>query len=254
MRSLSTRQLTGVLYSMGRTFDNLSSTYMATREFLRTNNPAVIGSRQDLALLQDLRDAASWTLHYDYENGIDVDYVCGINAQLTRTAAIEPGTIRTTSNIFVRTARGDYYPPVPERDEMEYAIGRLTNVKGTLSEASRLFAYLARVQPFGDGNKRTALLAANGLLMMRDNGQSLIVPTEDADRSTFNDMLAAWYLNDDDTVIGWLATWNENHQTLDDNGRPAEEKTDTNDDSIVGVSDPTAIAMRSREPGDMLGF
>lgn len=254
MRSLSTRQLTGVLYSMGRTFDNLSSTYMATREFLRTNNPAVIGSRQDLALLQDLRDAASWTLHYDYENGIDVDYVCSINAQLTRTAAIEPGTIRTTSNIFVRTARGDYYPPVPERDEMEYAIGRLTNVKGTLSEASRLFAYLARVQPFGDGNKRTALLAANGLLMMRDNGQSLIVPTEDADRSTFNDMLAAWYLNDDDTVIGWLATWNENHQTLDDNGRPAEEKTDTNDDSIVGVSDPTAIAMRSREPGDMLGF
>lgn len=46
MRSLNTRQLTGVLYSMGRTFDNLSSTYMATREFLRTNNPAVIGSRQ----------------------------------------------------------------------------------------------------------------------------------------------------------------------------------------------------------------
>ena len=129
MKSLNTRQLTGVLYSMGRTFDNLSSTYMATREFLRTNNPAVIGSRQDLALLQDLRDAAAWTLHYDYENGIDVDYVRGINAQLTRTAAIEPGTIRTTSNIFVRTARGDYYPPVPERDEMENAIERLTNGK-----------------------------------------------------------------------------------------------------------------------------
>lgn len=245
MRSLNTRQLTGVLYSMGRTFDNLSSTYMATREFLRTNNPAVIGSRQDLALLQDLRDAAAWTLHHDYANGINVDYVCGINAQLTRTAAIEPGVIRTTPNIFVHTARGDYYPPVPERDEMENAIERLTSGEGTLSEASGLFAYLARMQPFGDGNKRTALLAANGLLMMRDTGRSLIVPTEDPDRSTFNDMLAAWYLEDDDTVIGWLSAWNETHQTLDDNGRPIEKETTVDDDPVAAVSDPTSIAMES---------
>lgn len=35
MRSLNTRQLTGVLYSMVHTFDNLSSTYMATQEFVR---------------------------------------------------------------------------------------------------------------------------------------------------------------------------------------------------------------------------
>ena len=41
---LTTKQITGLLYSMGHTFDNLASTYIATEEFLTTNAPQVIGS------------------------------------------------------------------------------------------------------------------------------------------------------------------------------------------------------------------
>ena len=38
-----------LLLLMGRTFDGLSSTRMATEEFLRTGNARVLGSKSDLA-------------------------------------------------------------------------------------------------------------------------------------------------------------------------------------------------------------
>lgn len=87
-------QVVDLIYSMGHTFDNLGSTYIATEEFLTTNNPTVLGSRNDLALLQDLQDAAQAMLHYDYSHGITRDFVRSLNASMTRTAALEPGKLR----------------------------------------------------------------------------------------------------------------------------------------------------------------
>lgn len=244
MTQLSTKQLTGMLYAMGHTFDNLSSTYIATEEFLRTQNPAVLGSKQDYALLQDLQDAANWTLHYDYTQGISVEFVQQVNAHMTRTAAIEPGVLRTSSNILVHTQFGDYFPPIPQEEQIQALINRYTqnyraatseaknNTQLLLHNASALFAHLAKMQPFGDGNKRTALLAANGLLFMHSNQQqkdqqlsfTLIVPTTDPDRSTFNTLLAAWYMHQDPQIIDWLTDFNLTHQELDDEGRPITVK------------------------------
>lgn len=244
MTQLSTKQLTGMLYAMGHTFDNLSSTYIATEEFLRTQNPAVLGSKQDYALLQDLRDAANWTLHYDYTQGISVEYVQQINAHMTRTAAIEPGVLRSSSNILVHTQFGDYFPPIPQKEEIQTLIDHYTqdhqkpasdtedSTSLLLHNSSALFAHLAKMQPFGDGNKRTALLAANGLLLLHSSQQqidgslpyTLIVPTTDPDRSTFNTLLAAWYMHQDPQIIDWLTDFNLTHQELDDEGRPITVK------------------------------
>lgn len=104
MAQLSAKQLTDLLYAMGHTFDNLSSTYIATEEFLRTQNPAVLGSKQDYALLQDLRDAANWTLHYDYTQGISVEYVQQINVYMTITATIKIGVIKCKRHYCITTA------------------------------------------------------------------------------------------------------------------------------------------------------
>lgn len=63
---LSTKQLTGLLYPMGCTFDGLQSTFMAIEEFLRTGNPQVVNSKADYNLLLDLWQAAEHALHHDY--------------------------------------------------------------------------------------------------------------------------------------------------------------------------------------------
>ena len=214
--SLSTKQLAGLLYSMGRTFDGLQSTFMATEEFLRTGNPQVVNSKADYNLLLDLRQAADYTLHYDYaREPIDLAYVKSINAQLTRTAAMEPGKLRDERTpVMVSTPLGRYEPPVPDSATIasliKSTVGGATG-EDILEDAVRLFAGLARMQPFGDGNKRTALLAGNGLLIAHGDRHPLTVPTSDKDRTWFNRELAAYYLNSDQTIIRHLAKWNRQH-------------------------------------------
>ncbi|WP_232350492.1 Fic family protein [Bifidobacterium polysaccharolyticum] len=214
--SLSTKQLAGLLYSMGRTFDGLQSTFMATEEFLRTGNPQVVNSKADYNLLLDLRQAADYTLHYDYaREPIDLVYVKSINAQLTRTAAMEPGKLRDERTpVMVSTPLGRYEPPVPDSATIasliKSTVGGATG-EDILEDAVRLFAGLAKMQPFGDGNKRTALLAGNGLLIAHGDRHPLTVPTSDKDRTWFNRELAAYYLNSDQTIIRHLAKWNRQH-------------------------------------------
>ena len=214
--SLSTKQLAGLLYSMGRTFDGLQSTFMATEEFLRTGNPQVVNSKADYNLLLDLRQAADYTLHYDYaREPIDLAYVKSINAQLTRTAAMEPGKLRDERTpVMVSTPLGRYEPPVPDSATIasliKSTVGGATG-EDILEDAVRLFAGLARMQPFGDGNKRTALLAGNGLLIAHGDRHPLTVPTSDKDRTWFNRELAAYHLNSDQTIIHHLAKWNRQH-------------------------------------------
>lgn len=214
--SLSNKQLAKLLYSMGRTFDGLQSTFMATEEFLRTGNPKVINSKADYDLLLDLRQAAEYTLHYDYaRKPIDLAYVKSVNMQLTRTAAMEPGKLRDERTpVMVNTPLGKYEPPPPDTVALASLIK--STVEGAtgediLEDAVRLFAGLTKVQPFGDGNKRTALLVGNGLLIAHGDRHPLTVPASDKGRTWFNRELAAYYLNNDQTIIFHLAKWNRQH-------------------------------------------
>ncbi len=234
---LSTKQVARLLYSMGRTFDGLQSTFMATEEFLRTGNPRVVNSKADYNLLLDLRQAAEYTLHYDYaRKPIDLEYVKSINAQLTRTAAMEPGKLRDEHTpVMVNTPLGKYEPPVPDSATLAYLIrGTVEGATGEdiLEDAVRLFAGLAKMQPFGDGNKRTALLAGNGLLIAHGDQYPLTVPTIDKDRAWFNRELAAYYLNNDQTIIYHLARWNRQQAQL-------AEQRDNGDEMPFSIPEQT---------------
>ncbi|WP_240539393.1 Fic family protein [Bifidobacterium sp. SO1] len=205
--------LARLLYRMGRTFDGLNTSRLATEDFLRTGNPKVIGSRNDYDLLRDLRDASSYVLDTDWNTiRFDLDWFTGINARMTRTAAMQPGVLRDAENVIVGTKYGTYTPPVPDPKRLTSYLNEAASTgEPPLTAASRLFARLAKAQPFGDGNKRSALLAANGLLIRAGETGMLAVPVEDPDRAMFNDLLGAWYLKNDPTVIDWLAEWNQAH-------------------------------------------
>lgn len=174
----SVKGLAALLYRMGRTFDGLNTTRMATEEFLRTGNPGIIGSRNDYALLQDLRDASEYVLDTDYSSApFDLGWLKGINASMTRTAAMEPGVLRDAENVVVNTPDGPYVPPVPDEEALRSAMdGAGGGDAAPLDRAARLFARLAKAQPFGDDNKRSAPLAANGLLLRDGSDAMLAVP------------------------------------------------------------------------------
>ena len=52
------------------------------------------------------------------------------------------------------------------------------------------------------------LVAANAVILKRRLNGMVSVPTEDPDRETFNRLLAQWYLDDDPSIVDWLAWWN----------------------------------------------
>jgi len=203
MPSLSPISLAGAIYSAGKVFDGLRTGRLDTEEFLRSGNTAGITSRADLALLEDLRDAAQVAI--DYAPHIDADAVLAINAALTRSAALHPGHLRGDSqHIGVSTRYGRHTPPALTADDLNQLVAA---VAGTdpIASAKALFVALAKAQPFEDGNKRTALLSATATLLDSPAPQVLVIPTDYAD--DFNDALARAYLyNEDSGVFSRLNT------------------------------------------------
>ncbi|OIR44516.1 Fic family protein [Corynebacterium sp. NML120713] len=202
---LRTDAFVSVIYSAGKVFDNLRTGRLATEAFLANGSTAGIASRADLQLLQDLQDVAKIALRAKHDRQpVTAELVCALNAAMTRSAALHPGQLRREEQrIGVRTAQGDHMPPaltmeklraLVEEDETEpFAPDSM------LARAALLFVRLAKAQPFEDGNKRTAILAANALL---PEDAVLVVP-HDAQasgeiESEFHDLLGRAYIYGDD--------------------------------------------------------
>lgn len=69
-------------------------------------------------------------------------------------------------------------------------------------QALNLFVAIGKTQPFDDGNKRTAIFVANGLLIRERTQVLLTVPMDEAptvpESYLFNDLLARSYLFGED--------------------------------------------------------
>ncbi|KXO89356.1 Fic family protein [Tsukamurella pseudospumae] len=208
MTAITVADLAGVVYSSGKVFDGLSTGRLDTENFLRSGSVEGITSRADLALLEDLRDAAGFILD-GAARPTDAALVRDINARITRSGALHPGELRTAEQrIGVRTRYGRHSPEALTNEGLQDLVETLTAGTDPIEAALSLFVGVARAQPFEDGNKRTALFAANHLLLSAAAGKLLTVPVSDTDPAvadTFNDLLArAYLLGEDDGVKNLL--------------------------------------------------
>lgn len=200
--------LLDVIYTAGTVFDGLSTSRPATDAFLRTGDTTGVRGRGDLALLEDLRDAAEIALDCAgsrLDSRLDAAALKRINAAMTRSAALNPGKLRTAAQgIGVRTPLGRFEPPEIDEAGLDALITQALNAPNDVERAIELFLRLAKAQPFEDGNKRTAILAANAFLIGSGSDVFLTVPFDDNDPATssrFNEMLARWYLRDELTGV-----------------------------------------------------
>ena len=197
-----------VIYTAGTVFDGLSTSRPATDAFLRTGDTTGVRGRGDLALLEDLRDAAEIALDCAgsrLDSRLDVAALKRINAAMTRSAALNPGQLRTDAQgIGVRTPLGRFEPPEIGEAGLDALITQTLNAPNDAERAIELFLRLAKAQPFEDGNKRTAILAANAYLVGRGSDVLLAVPfseTDPAVSAAFTEALARWYLRDELTGV-----------------------------------------------------
>lgn len=149
------------------------------------NVPAVC--LDDILAIRNMRDA--WKDILDsFGTKLSFDYICKLNGYIARNEAIQWGVLRTGS---VGISGCSYRPAIPEQDKIKGDIQRILNSYVTSTEkALNLFCYITYNQLFWDGNKRTALAAANKLLL--DNGCGMLTIV-DENMQRFNELLLNMY-------------------------------------------------------------
>lgn len=170
----------------GMRMENRNVTFPQTKTILEgVNVPDV--ALEDIMAIINMRDAWRFLLE-NVDGELDLDYICRLNSFIAKDEALAWGVLRTGS---IGISGTDYKPPVPVRDKTESDIRRILSAySNTTDKSLDIFCYITYNQLFWDGNKRTALTAANKLLISEGKGMLTI---RDRDMIEFNSLLRLMY-------------------------------------------------------------
>jgi hypothetical protein len=181
-------------------FDNYSSSVAKTKK--RLENPkAPLDAKKDEVIFDD----AVRAIRAVERDVFSVDSIIKINAQFTGDSSEQPenpGQLRDKAfanlypNFHVDTGFDVYFPPkMVAKTDLDQLVSAFKALETPDDNAGwLLFADIARLQPFEDGNKRTALIAANHALGHLVDQQYLVPPLNGADFQVFNINLGRYYL------------------------------------------------------------
>lgn len=144
---------------------------------------------EDILKITNLKHA--WQMLFDTINEpLNLDYICRIHADVARDDALMWGKLRTGTVYISGT---DYVPSVPSEKAANAMLEELKKTENPTERAIETMFRLMKAQLFWDGNKRTAMLAANKIMMQ--NGCGIIsIPNEYLEE--FNEILCDYYTND----------------------------------------------------------
>ncbi|MDF7639773.1 Fic family protein [Lactobacillus sp. ESL0791] len=165
--------LTKLVYISSR-FEGLTATLAQTQMIIDGLNVDDI-SINDINVIVQLKHG--WLYAINQTTPLDLTFEKEINKIVAHDTAAYPGFLRNGSG-GVETYRGEYTPPlVDETKEESYLHRLLTSKQSATEQALTLMYHNMRQQMFYDGNKRTAFISANKLMI--DHGIGLInVPLE----------------------------------------------------------------------------
>ena len=103
---------------------------------------------------------------------------------------------------LVRIGGTDFMPPVPDEDRVRSEFARILSVEEPVMRALLAFAWTCRSQLFRDGNKRTAQLIANDVLI--HSGEGILAVPIDAQNEFFGLLVAFYESNIPDELISFL--------------------------------------------------
>ena len=139
------------------------------------------------------------------EIGFNEDGIIAVNKAFINSEEedpILPGHLRNTlyntdDNIAITVDEHSQKAYIPKgivtREDLKKIVDNFKNSKQTRFDGLRVFAQLSKLQPFQDGNKRTALIAANAALDVWSNEHYLVLPFNDLDKAEFSINLMRYY-------------------------------------------------------------
>lgn len=180
------KNIVELVYNAGK-FEGLNTTLLQTEEIIkynRANNVAV----DDVLTVVNLKRGFEMLLIDVQEPLLETSK--RINRVVAAEDALFPGEIRT-GGLEVSTIQGRYVPPMLTEDEVKNQYDKILNQEISETEkALRLFLFIAKNQIFWDGNKRTALLTANKIMLDRGLG---LLSSPEQEFTRFNELLSKFY-------------------------------------------------------------
>lgn len=181
---LAKEELVSNIYNSAR-LEGINITYEDTKKVLEGLNVPSL-RLVEINCILNLRDVWNFALS-NIDADITLDFICKVNSFVSRNESLEWGVLRTGK---VGINGVDYIPNIPEREDVIVNIENILKEENITSRSLNLMLYLMRSQLFWDGNKRTAMIVANKLLI--SNGCGIISIKED-DINEFNKLLTEYY-------------------------------------------------------------
>lgn len=181
---LAKEELVSNIYNSAR-LEGINITYEETKKVLEEVNVPSL-RLDEINCILNLRDVWNFALS-NIDADITLDFICKVNSFVSRNESLEWGVLRTGK---VGINGVGYIPNIPEREDVIVNIENILKEENITSRSLNLMLYLMRSQLFWDGNKRTAMIVANKLLI--SNGCGIISIKED-DINEFNKLLTEYY-------------------------------------------------------------
>ena len=122
---------------------------------------------EEITAINNLKKAWQFLLN-DIDLELNLAYICQINNIIGEGIFYNPGIIRSTP---VNIGGTTWQPPIPFESQIKEELDRVAGESNT-ERAINMMLYLMRKQIFLDGNKRTAMLIANKIMI--ENGCGII--------------------------------------------------------------------------------
>lgn len=191
------KSVIGLIHSASR-LEKVNTTFPQTKTIVEGMSVSGI-SMDDVQVILNLKNAYQYILNLPYDNAFNLITACKINSFISYNESLEWGVLRT-GNVGIHGV--DYTPTIPIESEVISTINKIMGSEGSLTyKALKYMYYAMRTQLFWDGNKRTAIVSANAIMMLNGLG---IVNISEQQLEYWNQLLSEFYeTNNDEKIIQW---------------------------------------------------
>lgn len=193
---LAKRNLVDSIWKEAR-LEGIAVTYPQTADVLEGRVVADLSLEQNVAL-NNLKQA--WRYVLDEPHDIDFATLMNLNLLIGQGGVVRyAGELRDG---LVRIGGTDFAPAVPDEAQARGEFARILALEDPVMRALLAFAWTCRSQLFRDGNKRTAQLIANDILV--HSGEGILAVPIDLQDEFFKLLVAFYESNVPDALIAFL--------------------------------------------------
>lgn len=185
-----------MIVHMASRFEHIETTLFETKAIIDGLEVSSV-TDEDITTIVNLKRA--WSFVTESSQTFDLDFEKQINAIVAEKDALVPGQLRSgQGGVDIGESETFIPPTIDEQQEETYLKTLMGSDRSTTDKALTLMYHNMRQQIFWDGNKRSATLAANKIMI--DGGAGLInIPLDHWE--TWNTKLSDYYRSNNMTDI-----------------------------------------------------